>query len=149
MRKMHDSTDHETISRGKLWLSRFGVLGAAALLALTCSTCCPRLTAAVRRIVVVHSDWPSEYWQTLDAKFEEAFSALPGCVFSRALIPPGKEREFFFGRLNRELGDVALLTYAFSDCTQQDVARLLSCEIPLVFLENHISCDGVNAIDSE
>ena len=104
---------------------------------------------AVRRIVVVHSDWPSEYWQTLDAKFEEAFSALPGCVFSRALIPPGKEREFFFGRLNRELGDVALLTYAFSDCTQQDVARLLSCEIPLVFLENHISCDGVNAIDSE
>lgn len=104
---------------------------------------------AVRRIVVVHSDWPSEYWQTLDAKFEEAFSTLSGCVFSRAFIPPGKEREFLFSRLNRELGDVALLTYAFSDCTQQDVARLLSCEIPLVFLENHISCDGVNAIDSE
>ena len=104
---------------------------------------------AVRRIVVVHSDWPAEYWQTLDAKFEEGFSALPGCAFSRALIPPGEEREFLFSRLNRELGDVALLTYAFPDCTQQDVARLLASEIPLVFLENHISCNGVNAIDSE
>lgn len=103
---------------------------------------------AVRRIVVVHNDWPAEYWQTLDAKFEEAFNALPGYSFSRAFIPPGKEREFF-SRLNRKLGDAALLTYAFSGCTQQDVSRLLSCEIPLVFLENHISCDGVNTIDSE
>lgn len=103
---------------------------------------------AVRRIVVVHNDWPAEYWQTLDAKFEEAFNALPGYSFSRAFIPPGKEREFF-SRLNRKLGDAALLTYAFSGCTQQDVSRLLSCEIPLVFQENHISCDGVNTIDSE
>lgn len=108
-----------------------------------------RPAPAVRRVVVVHSDWPAEYWQTLDAKFEAAFTALPGYAFSRALVRAGKEREFFSERLNRELGDVALLTYSFNRCTQHDVARLLGCGIPLVFLENHIFCEGVNAVDSE
>ena len=79
---MHDSTDHETISRGKLWLSRFGVLGAAALLALTCSTCCPRLTAAVRRIVAGAADSPAV----------QAFSA-----FTDALLGGSGVREAFAG----------------------------------------------------
>lgn len=82
MRKMHDSTDHETISRGRLWLSRFGVLGAAALLALTCSTCCPRLTAAVRRIVAGAADSPAV----------QAFSA-----FADALREGGGVQEAFAG----------------------------------------------------
>lgn len=104
--------------------------------------------AAEKRIVVVHTDWACEYWQTLDAKFEKAFAEVPGWSFSRALVDPGTGRDFF-GMLDRKLADAVLLTYAFGECGQADVARLLSCEIPIVFLENHITCDGLNTIDSE
>ncbi|MDD3153996.1 MAG: substrate-binding domain-containing protein [Victivallaceae bacterium] len=101
-----------------------------------------------RRIVLMHSDWPSEYWQVLDARLEKAITALPGCTFIRKVVDPKAGKEFF-RTINKKLGDVILLTYAFWKCNQADVARLLSAEIPIVFLENHISCHGVNCIDSE
>lgn len=101
-----------------------------------------------RRIVIVHIDWASEYWQTLDAKFEQAFAAHPGYRLSRMLFAPGTGVDFC-RRLNRKLADAVLLTYAFTDSSQADVARLLSSDVPLIFLENHISCRGLAAIDSE
>lgn len=101
-----------------------------------------------RRIVIVHTDWASEYWQTLDAKFEQAFAAHPGYRLSRMLFAPGTGVDFC-RRLNRKLADAVLLTYAFTDSSQADVARLLSSDVPLIFLENHISCRGLAAIDSE
>ena len=55
----------------------------------------------------------------------------------------------FCRRLTRKLADAVLLTYAFNENSQSEVARLLSCDVPLIFLENHISCRGLAAIDSE
>lgn len=101
-----------------------------------------------RRVVIVHTDWASEYWQTLDAKFEQAFAAQPGYRLSRMLFAPGAGMDFC-RRLNRKMADAVLLTYAFTDSSQAEVARLLSCDVPLIFLENHISCMGLCSIDSE
>ena len=82
MKMREKSTDLETVPRGKLWLSRLGVLAAAALLVLTCTTCCPKLTAAVRRIVAGAADSPAV----------QAFSA-----FADALREGGGVREAFAG----------------------------------------------------
>ena len=101
-----------------------------------------------RHIIIVHTDWASEYWQTLDAKFEQAFAAHPGYRLSRMLFAPGSGVDFC-RRLSRKVADAVLLTYAFYDNSQTEVARLLSCDVPLIFLENHISCQGLAAIDSE
>lgn len=82
MKMREKSTDLEAVPRGKLWLSRLGVLAAAALLVLTCSTCCPKLTSAVRRIVAGAADSPAV----------QAFSA-----FADALREGGGVREAFAG----------------------------------------------------
>ena len=68
---------------------------------------------AERRIAIVHTDWASEYWQTLDAKFEQAFAAHPGYRLSRMLFAPGSGMDFC-RRLTRKLADAVLLTYAFN-----------------------------------
>ena len=82
MKMREKSTDLEAVPRGKLWLSRLGVLAAAALLVLTCSTCCPKLTSAVRRIVAGAADSPAV----------QAFSA-----FTDALLGGSGVREAFTG----------------------------------------------------
>ena len=82
MKMREKSTDLEAVPRGKLWLSRLGVLAAAALLVLTCTTCCPKLTSAVRRIVAGAADSPAV----------QAFSA-----FADALREGGGVREAFAG----------------------------------------------------
>ncbi len=101
-----------------------------------------------RRITVIHTDWAAEYWMTLDAKFEAEFSAVPGYRFIRSYVAPNTEHYAFRRLLTQDIGDVALVTYSFSGCTQQDVAAILASKTPLVFLENHLMCRGVNAIDS-
>ena len=82
MKMRKKPADPEAVPRGKLWLSRLGVLAAAALLVLTCGTCCPKLTSAVRRIVAGAADSPAV----------QAFSA-----FADALRDGGGVREAFAG----------------------------------------------------
>ncbi len=98
---------------------------------------------AERRIVVMHNDWPAEYWQVLDSRFEAAFSA-PGYRFSRRFPTPNT----LFQVPDRTECDAVLMTYAFSKSSQADVSKILANEVPIIFLENHILCNGVNAIDS-
>ncbi len=107
-----------------------------------------RRNPSEHRVVVVHADWPAEYWQVLDDKLERAFQAMPGFRFSRMYLPPAiADRPWL--SMNRTTGDLFLLTYSFHHCTQEETARLLGCGVPIVFLENHMVCDALNTIDSE
>lgn len=99
-------------------------------------------------VACVHCDWPAEYWQNLDSAIEAELHTHPGYYFSRALFEPNSGRDYL-KLLNSIQCDVILFTFPIHHFTQQEIASILSVKTPIVFLENNLLCDGINAIDSQ
>lgn len=108
----------------------------------------PRQDLSQCRVMIVHTDWPQEYQAVLDRRLEKAISALPNATFLRRLVPPMPTSEDFCRWLTRKNADIAILCCNFHKFSQHDAAKILACEIPLIFLENHLVCHAVNLIDS-
>ncbi len=103
---------------------------------------------AVHRIVSVHCDWPAEYWHTLDLELEQAISAKQGYQFTRSFFKPESVRDYR-DKFNKNAGDVFLFTFPAHPLTSSDISWMLSREVPIIFLENNLLCDGINAVDSQ
>ena len=99
-------------------------------------------------VACVHCDWPAEYWQNLDSAIEAELHTHPGYYFSRALFEPNSGRDYL-KLLNSIQCDVILFTFPIHHFSQQEIASILSVKTPIVFLENNLLCDGINAIDSQ
>lgn len=102
----------------------------------------------VRTVTCVHCDWPAEYWQTQDAAIEAELQKEPGIRFSRALFEPDSGEEYL-KLLNSLQSDVILFTFPIRRFSAREIALILSVRTPIVFLENNLLCDGINAIDSQ
>ena len=102
----------------------------------------------VRTVTCVHCDWPAEYWQTQDAAIEAELQKEPGIRFSRALFEPDSGEEYL-KLLNSLQSDVILFTFPIRRFSPREIASILSVRTPIVFLENNLLCDGINAIDSQ
>lgn len=99
-------------------------------------------------VACVHCDWPAEYWQNLDSAIEAELHQHPGYYFSRALFEPNSGQDYL-KLLNSIQCDVILFTFPIHHFSQQEIASILSVKTPVVFLENNLLCDGINAIDSQ
>lgn len=99
-------------------------------------------------VACVHCDWPAEYWQNLDAAIEAELQKHPGCHFTRALFEPNSGQDYL-KLLNSLYCDVILFTFPIRRFPSQEIASILSVKTPIVFLENNLLCDGINAIDSQ
>ena len=102
----------------------------------------------VRTVTSVHCDWPAEYWQNLDAEIEAEVQRHPGWRFSRALFEPNSGSDYL-RCLNTLHGDVILFTFPIHRFRSSEIAAILSADVPIVFLENNLLCDGVNVVDSQ
>ena len=101
-----------------------------------------------RTIVCVHCDWPAEYWQNLDSAIEAELQKYPGFHFTRAFFEPNSGQDYL-KLLNSLHCDVILFTFPIHHFSQQEIAAILNVKTPIVFLENNLLCDGINAIDSQ
>ena len=99
-------------------------------------------------VACVHCDWPAEYWQNLDSAIEAELHRHPGFRFTRAFFEPNSGQDYL-KLLNSLQCDVILFTFPIHRFTQQEIASILSVKTPIVFLENNLLCDGINAIDSQ
>ncbi len=99
-------------------------------------------------VACVHCDWPAEYWQNLDAAIEAELHRHPGFHFTRAFFEPNSGQDYL-KLLNSLQCDVILFTFPIHRFTQQEIASILCVKTPIVFLENNLLCDGINAIDSQ
>lgn len=99
-------------------------------------------------VACVHCDWPAEYWQNLDSAIEAELQKHPGYRFSRAFFEPNSGQDYL-KLLNSLQCDVILFTFPVHRFSQQEIASILNVKTPIVFLENNLLCDGINAIDSQ
>ncbi len=99
-------------------------------------------------ITSVHCDWPAEYWQNLDAEIEAEIRKQPDWHFTRAFFEPNSGQDYL-RCLNSLHGDVILFTFPIHRFSPAEIAAILSADVPIVFLENNLLCDGINAIDSQ
>ena len=99
-------------------------------------------------VACVHCDWPAEYWQNLDSAIEAELQKHAGYRFTRAFFEPNSGQDYL-KLLNSLQCDVILFTFPVHRFSQQEIASILNVKTPIVFLENNLLCDGINAIDSQ
>ena len=99
-------------------------------------------------IASVHCDWPSEYWQSLDTALEEEFRNNSDWTFSRAFFEPDHSTSYL-QFLQSLRADAILLNFPIRHFSPKEIAAVLELSTPVIFLENNILCDGLNAIDSQ
>lgn len=100
-----------------------------------------------RVIASVHYDWPAEYWKDLDTALEKEIRKYPDFKFTRAFFEPniGGNYLHYLETLNV---DAMLLTLPVQPLSRHEIAAILELPVPVIFLENNILCDGINAVDS-
>ena len=100
-----------------------------------------------RVIASVHYDWPAEYWKDLDTALEKEIRNYPNFKFTRAFFEPtiGSNYLHYLETLNV---DAMLLTLPVQPLSRHEIAAILELPVPVIFLENNILCDGINAVDS-
>lgn len=98
-------------------------------------------------IASVHCDWPAEYWQSLDAALEEEIRNYPEWTFNRAFFKLNHGTSYL-EYLKSLRVDAILLNFPIHRFSPGEIAAILELPTPVIFLENNILCDGINAIDS-
>ncbi len=99
-------------------------------------------------IASAHCDWPAEYWHNLDTKIEAEIKKYPGYNFIRTFFEPNSGKNYLQFLRNIK-ADAILFTFPIHRFTSAEIADILTIETPVVFLENNLLCDGINAIDSQ
>lgn len=99
-------------------------------------------------IASVHCDWPAEYWVNLDSALEQEIRKRHGLRFFRAFFE-SSSGSGYMEYLQTLQADAILLTLPPQHFSAREIAALLEWSTPVIFLENNLLCDGINAIDSQ
>ncbi len=100
-----------------------------------------------KRILYIHTDWPSEYCRDLEKHIEEAV-VRHGYDFLRYYFSPENGAAEYMKCFEERSNDAIIVTMAVGWRNIDDLARIINTGIPLIFLTDHFYGAGGNLIDT-
>lgn len=101
-----------------------------------------------RVVTSVHCDWPAEYWKNLDAEIEKGIRIHSNWYYTSSFFEPNSG-ERYLDQLKKIHGDAILFTFPIHRFSSREIVEILSLRTPIIFLEDNLLCDGINALGNE